>query len=143
VEIKIRELKVKDYKRVAQMLNNAAAALDDKTIKNVIQNVSIGSGTVDKTDRDAKIIAIFFDLFKRVMGNFADEVDAFFADLIEKTVEEYLELPISTPVVIIEQMKAAPEAADFFTGVSRTFKTTAILQGIQRGLKDAFDSITG
>lgn len=142
--IKIRTLKKRDQETISRMLGRAAQAADGKMIREVISSAqaTASDGTeLDTADRSSQIIVTFLELFKKVMVNFGDDVTAFFADLAGMTVEQYKDMPIDIDVRVLEALKEAPEVENFFTGVSRLYKTTRLFQDIRKSLAAKLGSI--
>lgn len=147
---RIRLLLKSDQKRIAAMLADLVTHIDDDSICNIISSsapVAVGALTPENREKAAaqkktNILRIFAKIFRKLIQHFADDVAAFFADLIGVSPEEYDKLPIDIDMQILTQIMEAPEVENFFTGASRVYNTTEWCKGIFKKLKGKLDSVT-
>ena len=120
-KIEIRELQVKDMYAVAKMLTKAVKSGRDE-IKEMIKNT--GEEGKELTPAEEKELGI--DLAFFVLQNcleFAEEdLNSWLAELCEVEPDEFMEMPLDTPVLIFEQIAEQNEVHSFFIGVLRLFK---------------------
>lgn len=142
----IRTLRKKDQKRVSKIFFNLIDKIDDKSIQDIIKN----SGSDPKADisdeeKNANIIRVFIELFKKAAQHLGKEVNDFLADLIDVTPEDYEELPIDIDVKVLEKLVKATEIHNFFTGALRLFSGTGFfekqLSVLKSRLGSALDSM--
>ena len=109
----IRELKAKDVKTLAHILGK-------------LKSTSIGDLTHALSGK-GDALSVGLSIFHVVAADLADDIYAWLADLIGKTIEELDEMPVSTPIDIIKELIDRGDFKDFFG--------SAIQQG--KGLKDS------
>lgn len=145
-ELKIRKLLKKDQEVIAAMFKRLIDEVDDKSIQHIISSASgdVADGGKEITDaeRTTQVIRVFSELFTKVIGSFHDDVITWFADLAGITVELYREQEIDIDVKILNQIMEASEVANFFTGASHLYNTTAWLKSMLKGLKEKFGFIS-
>lgn len=142
----IRPLLKRDQRVVAGMLGKLADQFNESSIRDIISSAR-GSGgdsgsALSEDEQKARIIRVFFDLFRRCMSKMTAEVEIWFADLIGVTPEQYEDLPIDIDVQILNQMKEAPEVERFFIGALRLFSATGWLQTLSSNLKKLYGTVT-
>lgn len=109
----IRELKAKDVKTLAHILGK-------------LKSTSIGDLT-SALNGKGDSMSVGLSIFHVVAADLTDDIYAWLADLIGMSVEEFDEMPVSTPVDIIKELVNRGEFRDFFD--------SAIQQG--EGLSDS------
>lgn len=137
-EIKIRPLLRKDRKTVAGLIKKLVDKIGSSSLLTLISSdVATGKKTVAsvESDTDQKLINIGVQMVKQMFEAIEDDVAAWFADLIGVTVEDFDKMPFDVEIKIIEQIVAAPEAADFFTGALRLSKKMQGFAGTLNNLK--------
>lgn len=143
----IHSLLKEDQKAIAAMLGRLADEFDQAQIRDIISSARAsdegegeeGTGPSDE-DRKARVIEVFFTLFRRCMSNLTGDVELWLAGLIGKTPEEYQKLPFDIDICILNQVKEAPEVERFFTGALHLFRMTEALKSAWSQLKGAYDS---
>jgi len=119
-DIKIRALKVKDRIALAEMVKKLADKLGDNNLLNFIAPNDSAAKT-DKADNTSFAI-IGLRVLKMLLETLGEDMRKWFASLVEKTPEEFDDLPFDTEIKIIEQLTDSREANDFFTGALRLYK---------------------
>ena len=119
-DIKIRSLKVKDRIVLAEMVKKLADKLGDNNLLNFISpnESAVKSDKADNTN----FTIIGLRVLKMLLETLGEDMREWFASLIDKTPEEFDELPFDTEIKIIEQLTDSREANDFFTGALRLYK---------------------
>jgi len=143
----IHPLKKKDQRVVAAMFGKLADEFDEPAIRRIISSgFSDDEGKADKEtadDRKARLVHVFFELFRKCLTKLAVDAEEWLASLIGVSVEEYQELPIDIDVQILNQVKEAPEVERFFTGALRLFSATQALDKALSQLKSSYASAFG
>ena len=142
----IRPLVKRDQRVIAGMLGRLADEFDEDAIRDIISSArGAAEGENDApesdADRQARVIEVFLTLFRRCMSKMTAEAEAWLADLIRVTPEEYQNLPIDIDVQVLTQLKEAPEVERFFTGVSQLFSGTQWLDAASARVKTALGSV--
>jgi hypothetical protein len=119
-DIKIRPLKVKDRIVLADMVKKLADKLGDNNLLNFI-TIDGGAGKTEKADNSGFAV-VGLRILKMLLEVLGEDMRKWFASLVEKTPEEFDNLPFGTEIIIIEQLTEAKEASDFFTGALRLYK---------------------
>jgi len=96
----IRELKARDVKTLAHILGK-------------LKSTSIGDLT-HALNGKGDPMSVGLSIFHIVAADLTDDIYAWLADLIGKSVEELDEMPISTPIDIIKELVNRGEFKDFF-----------------------------
>lgn len=150
---KIRRLKVKDLNRIADFLEKSTSELGEQCLNGVISSkkteVTTDTSTVEvstseRSDEEAigeMAITIATGVLTKLVDYFNKDVALFFADLLEVSLDEYLEMDIDTPYQIIIQIKEAPEAGFFFTMHYLRSKLTKWFEKPLKVISARFDSI--
>jgi hypothetical protein len=133
---KIRELKRKDRKTVSAMIVKLADKLGNAGILNIISSAGSGSasgsapigGGSDSASTPTEqnksfdgALSIGIEIIKLMLTTLEDDVCAWFASLINKTPEEFDDLPLDIEIQIIDQLRQAPEVGVFFSGAWQQF----------------------
>jgi len=144
---RIRPLIKRDQRVVAGMLSKLADEFDESTLRDIISSTRStagdGEGAGSAEVQRARVVEVFFALFRRCLVQMTADVEAWLAELIGVTPEQYQELPIDIDVQILNQMKEAPEVERFFTGALQLFSGTGWFQTALSRAKDAFGSVSG
>lgn len=101
--MEVRKLKAKDIKTLAKMLG--------KLKTEHVQEISQLFNTQKK---QTDLIQVGLSLFRIVAADLTDDIYAWLADLIGKSIEEFDEMPADTPAVIIKELVKRGEFKDFF-----------------------------
>lgn len=119
-DIKIRSLKVKDRAVLAEMVKKMV----DKMGNNNLLNFIIPDASTAKQGKadNSSFATIGLQILRMLLDALGDDMRKWFASLVEKTPEEFDELPFDTEIIILEQLTEAKEANDFFTGALRLYK---------------------
>jgi hypothetical protein len=138
---KIRPLKYADFKRVKAILAKYVEQSGDDAVKGIISAArASSSGDVSDEQRSTQIVAVFMDVFKKLITHLDKEVHGWFCDLVGVTAKDYDELPFDIDMQIIDQLRTAPEVANFFTGVSQLSSIAGWLQDRYEKLKGKYDT---
>jgi hypothetical protein len=117
---KIRELKRKDRRILAEMIRKLADKIGDKSLLNLMVTDSEASASdpaaVGKKDQFSKI---GIEIVKLLIETLETDVSAWFADLLGVTVEQFDEMPFDVELQIIDQLISAEESNRFFTTASQ------------------------
>lgn len=143
--ITVRTLKKSDQTRLKNMLFSYVDKVGDETILDIISSASTtgeGGKKISEAERRANLVKVFMELAKKLVTHLTDEMNAFFAELIGVTPDEYQDLPIDIDIRILEQIRAQPEVENFFTGALRLYNVTDLLKRKLQTLKDKYDSAT-
>jgi DNA polymerase/3'-5' exonuclease PolX len=133
--IKVRTLTVSDIIRMSDLVELYAEELNIDSVMRLISSVQSKDENKPSTDDETvskQVIAIGVEILKKVSTIGKTDVIAFFADLINVTPEDFKEMPIDTPLVIIDQIRTSPEAESFF-----------IMQSLGSKLTELFDEPIG
>lgn len=145
-KIKIRKLKVSDRKRLSALIKALAETAKDESLLNVISSAlsaSPVSGDNDKEEnKEESIILVGIKMLQSLLSILEEETQAWFMNLIDVTKEDFLNLPIDTEMIIIEQLVESAEAKSFFTIASRLYSKIELLQNKFTVTKGKFDSKT-
>jgi len=122
--IKIRTLKRKDRVTVTRMIARLAEKLGDTSLLNLIQRKD-GVGTAGDQEKDTGdgYAKLGMQIIKLAVDNLESDIAEWFADLCDCTKEQLDDMPLTAEIQILEQIKNAPEANDFFSGASRLFSS--------------------
>jgi hypothetical protein len=118
-EIKIRPLCRKDRVALSGMILKIADKMKRDDLLTLINRRATGADGAAPDDGAAAAFGI--EIVKMILGNLEDDARAWFADLVCMTPEEFDKAPFDADLKIIEQLKSAPEFADFFDGALRLF----------------------
>ena len=153
--VKIRRLKVSDRKRFSDLIKKLTEKIGDDSLLNTISS-AITARRKSKVEKDAekdieskdqaetKIIKVGIKLFKTLLETLENETQEWFADLVigVDNKEDFLELPLDSELVIIEQMIQAKESNSFFTIAFRLYKKIEEYQDKLTETKGKSDSKT-
>ncbi len=116
MDIKIRPLLRSDRKKLTAMIESLAVKFGSTELLNLI------SSTI-KTDKEnnsgSSVAGVGIQVINLLREFLEDDFCNWLAELINKTPEEFNNLPFDIEVQIIEQIVNAPEFENFFTGASR------------------------
>src|SRR5690554_4315850 len=124
MEIKIRPLTNRDFFTVVDMLTKISGEAGRVMSGLITSKKTVKAGSKEDTKQLEEIgqqiaLAVLETCYKHVR----DDLIKWFASLAGKSVSEYLDqMPPETTLQIIEQLKEAQEAKDFFTRAWRLFK---------------------
>lgn len=149
VVIQIRKLKVADRKRLSAMIEKLTERVGDDALLNTISSAvtqrnaaKSNEETQNGDNLENSVIQIGIKIIKMCLQVLEDETHEWFADLLNVTKEEFIDLPLDTEVIVIEQMVQAEEASSFFTIASRLYKKIETLQSRFAGAKNESDTAT-
>jgi len=111
-ELKIRKLTVKDRKTLSRLIKKLAEKIGDTQLLNSISSAK--TSTENEEQEENSIANAGIQILQKLIDTLEEETQEWFADLIGKTTEEFLSLPIDTEPKIIEQIIEAEEADSFF-----------------------------
>lgn len=121
MEIKIRPLTNRDFFTVVNMLSKISGEAGRVMSGLITSRKTVKAGSKEDAEQLEALgqqiaLAVLEACYKHVQ----DDLIKWFASLIGKSVNEYLDqMPPVTTLQIIEQLKDAPEAKDFFTAAWR------------------------
>lgn len=124
MEVKIRSLTNRDFFTVVDMLSKISGEAGRVMSGLITSRKTIKAGSKEDAEQMEALgqqiaLAVLEACYKHVR----DDLIKWFASLIGKSVNEYLDqMPPVTTLQIIEQLKDAPEAKDFFTRAWRLSK---------------------
>lgn len=121
-DITIRPLVVKDRVVLTAMVRKLADKLGGTNLLSFI--TPAGGAVKPGKDEGANFAEIGLRVLKMLLETLEEDVRRWFASLVNKTPEEFDELPFNTELEIIEQLMGSKEANDFFTGALRLYKRT-------------------
>jgi hypothetical protein len=119
-EIKIRSLYRKDRKLLSSLFVKYAGKVGSKAILTMI-NADAESTAEGKEKSEDELIQIGVNVLLAVANELEEDIEKWFADLINRPVEEMDNLPFDIDLKIMEQLKAAPEFKNFFFGLLRQY----------------------
>jgi hypothetical protein len=139
-ELKIRSLTIRDRDWLSDLIKKLVAELGSKDILKLMvsdneaepEKKEGGDGAEQVSEKDKKYALLVIEIIKLMIDVIGGDVREWFASLIEKTVEEFKDLPIDTELVIIEQLVAVEESNRFF---SRALALSSKIKGFANGLK--------
>ena len=121
---KIRPLIRRDRKVLAELIKKLVDRSSNDSLLNIIQSGGY-SGKEEKQSKEEESKISYIELMHSLLNNMIriieEDVTVWFADLINKTVAEYDELPFGIEAMIIEQILESEEVADFFSSASRAY----------------------
>ncbi len=97
----IRELRARDVKVLAKMLGK----LKTSSVEGIFQ-------ALDKPGSNPMQVGL--SLFHVIAADLTDDIYAWLADLIGKSVEEFDNMPAATPIDIIKELASRGDFKDFF-----------------------------
>jgi|SRR5690554_1138229 len=124
MEVKIRALTNRDFFTVVDMLSKISGAAGREVSGLITSKKTVKAGSKEDTKQLEELgqkvaLAVLETCYKHVR----EDLIKWFASLAGKSVSEYLDkMPPETTLQIIEQLKEAQEAKDFFTRAWRLFK---------------------
>lgn len=136
-EIKIRPLTIKDRKRLSTLIQKLAETAGDRSLFRMISS-QIQSVKQPDADQGAEedYVQIGLKILKKILEVLEEETHDWFADLIGVSRDEFLDLPMDTEAVIIEQIIASREASSFFTKALQLFNRIKQYRNTQGGQKN-------
>lgn len=121
MEVKIRSLTNRDFFTVVDMLSKISGEAGRVMSGLITSRRTVKAGSKEDTEQlEALGQQIALAVLEACYKHVRDDLIKWFASLIGKSVNEYLDqMPPVTTLQIIEQLKDAPEAKDFFTAAWR------------------------
>jgi hypothetical protein len=133
--VKIRKLKNADMFLVIGLLEKAIK-VSGSSLKNMFVSATESATSSDAgeaapaTERMAEVgLMVLSELYKTVV----DDLQAWFASLLNISTAEYLDLPPDTTLDIIEQLTNGEDSRRFFSRALQLSKTMSGLKGIMSG----------
>lgn len=131
----IRKLKYSDCLTLSKLIKKLA----DKVGANADLLSLISSQVITSNadnEKEAESVnsknVVYLEIGSRVLNMLItyleEDLNEWFASLLSVSVEELLEMPFDTILVVIDELLAMPDVPDFFTGAWRLFKK---IQGYQ------------
>ena len=144
--ISIRRLKVKDLKRLTELFEKGVREIGEESLTKLISSTASASsnGSDNSTTEETigeTVVTIGTTVLTKMVRYCNDDLAEFFADLLGKTIEEYEDMDMDTPIKVIDQIRKAPEVEGFFMMSSLVSKATALLEKPFGKIKERFDSI--
>jgi len=133
--IQIRPLTIQDRKKLSAMIQKLAAMVGDQSMLNLISS-QIGKGkAADPAENEKSSAEVYtqvgLTILRKILEVLEEETHEWFSDLIGVTKEDFLNLPIDTEVVIIQQIVDSAEASSFFTKALQLFNRIKQFQNKQ------------
>jgi hypothetical protein len=127
VEIKIRALTRKDTVTVAMLIKKMIDKAGRGYLLNLIASsekpVNSDNSNEKEENSNDKLIEIGMDIILSLFDFVLEDVSAWFADLVNMSLEEYNEkAPFDADLRIVEQLLEAPDIKNFFTLALRESK---------------------
>jgi len=141
--IKVRTLTVNDILKMSDLVEMYAEELNIDSVTRLISSVQSKEENTPEQNEEKiskQVLAIGVEILKKISTIGKTDVLAFFADLINVTPEDFKEMPIDTPLVIIDQIRTSPEAESFFIMQSLGSKLTELFDGPIEMLKEWYAS---
>ena len=148
-KIKIRKLTNKDFRVLKKFLSELTQKAEYDWFKSAIRESS--PNAPDQVDGDSKaeevkngevMLRLFAAAIRGICQYFDDEVTGWFADLCGCTVDDYLDLPFGTDLLVIEAIKESEEFNDFFSKACALFNLQNLFGKVWQKLKTTYDSMT-
>ena len=117
------------------MIQKLAVMVGDHSMLNLISS-QIGKGKATEAVENEKSSAEVYTqagltILRKILEVLEEETHEWFSDLIGVTKEEFLNLPIDTEVIIIQQIVDSAEASSFFTKALQLFSRIKQFQNKQ------------
>jgi hypothetical protein len=142
VDLKIRKLKKRDQKRLSGIFKAIAKSLKKDYIRELMRSKGDDGKQMPEDDRKAAMFSAIIKIISDAAGSVKTEIDLFFADLCGMTIEEYEEQDIDIDMQVLNALKEAPEAVNFFNGALRPFRGMQGLSGVFEELRSYYDTTT-
>jgi hypothetical protein len=119
----IRELIQADREVVSKIIEKVANCVTDTKLLDLItaSTVEEKSGDNKKDEDGSKKIKLSLEIIKLLIKFANEDVVAWFASLLNVSIEEFHKLPFDIEMRIIKQLKEVDEVTGFFTGVWQEF----------------------
>ncbi len=119
-KIEFRPLTLKDRKRATRIVSSLLTELGEERLMDCIVSgvEAVDAGDDDLANAGKQAADAIVAVLKRVGSateRTAAEVEEWFADICNMTVEEYQNAPFNIEFRILHYLKTAPEAGGFFT----------------------------
>lgn len=139
----IRTLTVEDNRRLTAMLGKLIKTADGEWLQHLVAASSPADGKQpdDESADLARYWKLFGDIATWLLDMHQTEIEAWFASLLGKSVEEYRALPFDTDIVIVGQIKEAPEFRSFFSKACAVFRLKAKFRDIISSAKRNYASL--
>jgi len=144
----IRRLTVKDMKFLSEHLKKSVKNTGNEYIGGLISSKvekSTGSSEVESASVEESVGEIVVNVGVEFLTKSIDylngDLSNFFAGLLNKSIDEYENMDIDTPIRVIQHIKKAPEAQVFFTTFSLLSNVTELLEKPLANLKAKYGSI--
>lgn len=142
-DLTIRKLTVADNRRLEKMIRNLIKTDEGQWLQHIVSAAkSEGKGATDEPEEVLKYYRLFGDIIDMLFNFYHTDIEKWFASLIGVEVDAYQDLPFDTDMVIVEQLKEAPEFKSFFSKACAVFKASGWLKNIISSVKEKFDSIS-
>ena len=142
-EIKIRVLKVADRKRLSAMIEKLVDVAGDDSLLNKISSAISslkGKDEVEGKESEESAIKVGIEILTTLLKTLESETHEWFSELISVSKEEFLELPIDTELIIIDQIVKSKESSNFFTIASQLYSKIELLQNKFGGASEDSDT---
>lgn len=139
MEIKIRQLTLEDNRVLVNLIKRLTVETSEEWITKIVKSPD---GESKGADGENNYGVIFSLIVEKLISAFSEDLTKLFASLLNISVEDYLKLPFDTDMVIIEQIKKAPEFNGFFQKACVAFNLQRIIGNITKSVKKRLDSMT-
>ena len=144
----IRRLTVKDMVFISEHLKESVKNTGNDYIGGLISSkVEKATGGTDAVPNSVEesigeiAVNLGVEMFTKSIDYLNGDLAKFFAGLLNKSIEEYEDMDIDTPLRVIQHIKKAPEAQVFFTTFSLLSNVTEWLEKPLSNLKAKYGSI--
>jgi hypothetical protein len=143
-QLTIRTLTVDDNRRLTRMLGKLIKTADGEWLQHLVaaSSPAVGQPMDDEAAESVKYARLFGEIATWLLEVHETDIEQLFASLLNKSVEEYRQLPFDTDVVIVEQIKEAPEFKSFFSKACAVFKLKSKFADIISSAKRNFATLT-
>ncbi len=148
--VKIRRLRVRDLKLLTEIFDKNLASIGEESLRKLISSKATATPVhADSTDIETSsveetigetVLTIGTTVLSKLAKVFNEDVAELFASLLSTTVEEYENMDIDTPCIIIDQIANAEEVQGFFMMSSLTSKATSMFEKPLRKITGWYDS---
>jgi len=144
-KIKIRTLQRSDRVSATRIFKTVIQKLGKSELFNLF-SPAVNSGSTKEIDEEKfglQIIGIAVDVLMASIELIEHDLEEWFASLVNMTIEEFNAAPLDIELEILEQLRTAPEAADFFTRCWQHARSTAWFGAVSQKVKSKLDSLSG
>lgn len=144
MDLTIRPLKVKDRELLTGVCKKLITECRQTWIENIVSLASdkVGSNKPVSGDETA-YLQIFTDIIQHALSCYETEMTAWFASLVGMELEQYKEeAPFDADMVILRQIREAPEFRSFFSTACVVFNVKNRFETLLSKMKEKFAFMT-